>query len=579
MHKLFPLLFLLFAGATFAQKNLPEGTKVTAPNYVKISDGVTLSATILQPATGTAPFPTVLLFSPYGDAMSSMDFRPAPDLLRAGYAVVVASWRGTGCSGGKLDLGTERFRQDGYELIEWIATQNWSAKVGMGGSSARGIATWHVASTQPPSLTAIAPQTFNANIFTGMTHQGGIPKFFSPLAWSLYAQPMSDIRVLRTADKTCLVNREQHSLAAVMGSMQMLSIHHDHPTYQIQSTDQHAKNVKVPTLMFLSFYDRYTPAIGSWMFNDVDAPKRMLLSNGGHGMSRTPRAVNELIRWFDYWLKGEDNGVAADEHSVGILFDISKTTKKESYVREFDSWLPKGLQNLTFELQADGKLVGGAAKKGQASYNFSDRFPDKISKPQPLGIDFSRGWQNWEKVEKDVLTYRSAPVNEDIEIVGEMELDLTLEVSTVDMDVVAVLSEELPNGNVNYIMRGALRASQRALDTTATKQHGRLIYKHTDSEPLTPHQEYQLTVGFPPLAHRVSKGTRLRLELIPIWVATAHLGWDFSPLPYAGTATIKSGGLRPSRLQIPYLPVPTDTPPAIDCTDRPNQPCRVPKSE
>ncbi|WKN42992.1 CocE/NonD family hydrolase [Tunicatimonas pelagia] len=212
-------------------------------------------------------------------------------MLAAGYAVVVADWRGTGCSGGVLNLGDERFRQDGYELIEWIADQEWSTdKVGMGGPSARGIATWHVASTRPPSLAAIAPQTFNANFFTGMTHLGGIPTFLSPLGWSLYSQPVQEIRVLRTADETC----------------------------------------------------------------EVQAPKRLLLSNGRHSMSKTPWANDEIVRWFDRWLKGEDNGIDKEEHSVSIMFDVHKTTLKESYAREFSDWPPKGLQYMNWQLQADG---------------------------------------------------------------------------------------------------------------------------------------------------------------------------------------------------------------------------------
>ncbi|WKN42991.1 CocE/NonD family hydrolase C-terminal non-catalytic domain-containing protein [Tunicatimonas pelagia] len=215
------------------------------------------------------------------------------------------------------------------------------------------------------------------------------------------------------------------------------------------------------------------------------------------------------------------------------------------------------------------------AESGKAGYDFSDRPPRPLTRLPPLGTDFSSGWQAWDRVEKNVLTYRSDPLSTAAELIGEMELTVSMQVSTVDVDVVVILSEEFPNGDVSYVMRTALRASQRALYTAATEQAGRLIYPFTHSKPLVPNQMYQLRIGFPPVAHRLSEGFRLRLDLVPIWVATLHLGWDFSPLPYAGKVTIVSGGEEPSRLSVPYLPVAAGTPSAIHCQDRPNQPCRV----
>ncbi|GLQ21301.1 CocE/NonD family hydrolase [Algimonas porphyrae] len=572
------LMSLCLVSPSMAQMQAsPKGVSVEMHNYVPMSDDITLSATLLKPDPGmhgAGPYPTVLIFSPYGDSVASPFFRPAPRLLEAGYAVVVGDWRGTGCSVGTLDLGSDRFARDGYELIEWIADQPWSLpKVGMGGPSARGIAAWHVAATKPPSLAAIAPQTFNANIYTGMTHMGGIPTYLSPLGWSLFGQPMQDIRVMENMDAVCQVNREDHTLSSAFRSLQMLSFHHDGPQYQRQSTDHLAADIDVPTLMMLSTYDRYTPAIGAWMLDDMTVSSRLLLTNGGHGMSRMPAVKDELVRWFDHWLKGDPNGV--DKLSaVRIYFDTNKDVEP-GYVRDYQTWPPKNMDVMTLALNADGRLTEDDPDKGRFTYEISD-LPEGFDKPvAEVSTRYDAAWQTFEAVADHGVTFISEPVDEDRELVGEIRFDLRASVSTVDADLIAILSEERANGNVSFLLRTGLRASHREVDQAATMREGRLIHPHRQSIPLEPGQAYTFEMAFPPIAHRMVAGSRLRLDLIPVWVATAHMGWDLASVPYAGAVTVITGGEKPSTLRVPFQSVLSGTPEPIACNDRPNQPCRM----
>ena len=69
--------------------------------------------------------------------------------------------------------------QDFYECIEWAGVQPWSnGKVGLNGISYYGINQWQVASLQPPHLAAMCIWEGAADWYRDMTHHGGILSTF-----------------------------------------------------------------------------------------------------------------------------------------------------------------------------------------------------------------------------------------------------------------------------------------------------------------------------------------------------------------------------------------------------------------
>ena len=574
----------------YGRSVFPTGTDVTWHHYVEMSDGVKIAATVIRPPS-PGPHPAIVVMSPYGDSHSPYSnglYRtPIPDFVHAGYAVVAVDWRGTGCSGGRRDLGSERFKKDGYELIEWIAVQPWSTdKVGMGGASARGNSTWFVAASNPPSLAAIAPQTYYADTYNDSTHRGGIKTYLAPLVWGFVAQPTLDAQVLRHGDKTCFQNRKHHTRDDAIEILTSLSFSHDGAEWAAKSIYPLMDDITAPVLSFQAAYDRYQPANGIWRFNDIKSPKRFLMSPGGHSLSRMPEAIDEMIRWFDYWLKGIGNGVSPNEESVVVYFDVRETQDaaaisrrgfKPAYAREFAAWPPHELEPLSFNLQAGGTLVTDKAKRGKASYAFSE-LPEDLAivggAVRPANFEFAKPWQEFGKVEDAGLTYVSEPLETDLELVGAPRLDLKVKVSTVDTDLFAFLSEVHPNGDVTYIKHVALRASHREVNEVETERQGRVVRDHARSLPLKPGKTYDIPVQFSTVTHRVQKESRIRLDLVPAWVMTAFFGLDYMVVPYSGEITVLSGG-DVSKLTLPVVgrggP---DLPPPPACGERPDQPCR-----
>src|SRR5262249_31475373 len=147
--------------------------------YSRTRDGTLLAAMVRAPLGKTladGPFPALVEYSGYA-AADPDDPQPSTLIMSAlGYATVGINMRGSGCSGGVLDLFDLPTTADGYDAIETVAAQPWVAggKVGMVGISFPGISHLRAGGARPPHLAAIAPLSVIANIYTAPGFPGGI---------------------------------------------------------------------------------------------------------------------------------------------------------------------------------------------------------------------------------------------------------------------------------------------------------------------------------------------------------------------------------------------------------------------
>src|SRR4029450_10665067 len=113
------------------------------------------------------PFPTLVEYSGYSVADPD---NPQPSSLIAsalGFATVGVNMRGSGCSGGVMDLFDLPTTADGYDVIEAVAAQPWAkfGKGGMVGISFPGGSQVFVGGARPPHLAAVAPLSVIADIY------------------------------------------------------------------------------------------------------------------------------------------------------------------------------------------------------------------------------------------------------------------------------------------------------------------------------------------------------------------------------------------------------------------------------
>ena len=144
------------------------GAKPTQTDMVPMRDGVRLATDVYLP-DGKGPWPAILFRTPYGKATAQGQVWQAN---QRGYAFVSQDIRGRFGSEG-VDypvFGHDGWgeHQDGYDTVEWIATQKWcNGKVGTVGASANGITQNMMAPSRPPHLVC----QYVAVAFSSMYHQ------------------------------------------------------------------------------------------------------------------------------------------------------------------------------------------------------------------------------------------------------------------------------------------------------------------------------------------------------------------------------------------------------------------------
>ena len=160
-----------------------DGMRIDWDVPITMDDGLVLRADIFRPMKD-GKYPVILSYGPYAKSLAFQDGYPSawqrmadkhPDVT-AGSSNLYQSWevvdpekwvphdyvcvrvdsRGAGCSPGFIDHFSPRETKDFYDCIEWAGVQPWSnGKVGLNGISYYGINQWHVASLQPPHLSAM----------------------------------------------------------------------------------------------------------------------------------------------------------------------------------------------------------------------------------------------------------------------------------------------------------------------------------------------------------------------------------------------------------------------------------------
>ncbi|HKY04397.1 MAG TPA: CocE/NonD family hydrolase, partial [Blastocatellia bacterium] len=139
---------------------------------VRMRDGVKLATTVYLP-DGQGPWPVVLVRTPYDKSLES--FRSKPVVwVRRGFAYVIQDVRGKFKSEGQYRPFVDD-PQDGYDTVEWAASQQWSTgKVGMYGPSAMGITANLAAMTAPPHLVATFVMIARSSIYNQSAFMGGV---------------------------------------------------------------------------------------------------------------------------------------------------------------------------------------------------------------------------------------------------------------------------------------------------------------------------------------------------------------------------------------------------------------------
>ncbi|MHB1294169.1 MAG: CocE/NonD family hydrolase [Anaerolineae bacterium] len=534
------------------------------PNVqVTMRDGVRLAANITMPAV-EGRYPAVMLYSPYHKSGAQEPGETDRLMAERGYVMVNYDARGTGDSGGvSTDVYEDAERRDGYEMVEWIATQPWcSGNVGMWGISYCGVVSWQVAMQAPPHLKAIIVRSGTDDVYTEWTNPGGSPRpymyeNYAPLmtAYNL-APPHADLCGAQWAD----IWRE-HLEGNVPWGIGFIQHLQDGPYWRDRSVRPDYDRVQCAVYVIGGWYDWYpTPLLRA--FAHLKVPKRALVGPWSHMWPQDgipgPRidGLRECLKWFDQFLKGVDTGVL-DEPPVTLF--VRAYQKPTSLVMECvgryrheSAWPLARTLPTPMYLGAGGRLSDepdeGAAACDEHVYDpaagvWSGMHAGGPFTPWGMATDLRRD-------EAVSLTYTSEPLQSDLEVTGDAKAVLHV-ASTAEVAYFSVkLCDVAPDGTSALVTKGGLNATHR---------NG-----HVEPEPLVPGQVTEIEVGLLTTAYLFRAGQRIRVTIA---------GADFQnawPTPQSATHSIFRGGDYPSRLVLPVAPPQDPVLPAPDLLPSPH---------
>ena len=314
---------------------------------VEMRDGTKLAIDIYRPAKAGAPLadklPVLLQRTPYNkDSLAGS----ARYFAQRGYVVAVEDMRGRYKSGGSFGKYDETSATDGFDTIEWLATQPYSnGTVGMWGTSYGAHTQADAAKLNPPSLKALLLNFGGlSNGWKVKIRNHGAFELGQQLGWAFDEAGAGD-PLVRAALEVEPVEKWFAAMPLRKG-LNPLSISPEFETYLLEQltrgdydqfwkglgnnwSEYYAQTSDIPMLHVGGWYDSYCASTlenYAGLSKTKKSPIRLLIGPWTHGAnSRTsagdvefgpesaiPDFAREFhIAWFDFYLKNKPTSVDA----------------------------------------------------------------------------------------------------------------------------------------------------------------------------------------------------------------------------------------------------------------------------
>ena len=580
-------------------QEVDRGTSVLLDGYVPMTDGTLLRLQVDRPKAAPR-VPTLLMYQGYTHLVDR-SVHPAVGLQQwareNGYALMLATTRGTGCSGGEWDLLAEQEALDARDLIQWVVSQEWSdGKVAMIGESYAGFEQLRIASLRPSGLVAIAPGAPLADIYRDVAAPGGIPNTLLPGAFTatvMQGSLQAGVDELQAGGEDgeltdrCLRHQADRATAPTgPPAVQFAGYRWDGEELRERSPSSY--DISLPMLALVAWQDELLGSRAIDSLARMTGPVHAVLSNGDHTNMWTSASYQEQLRAFlDFYVKGIDNGFDAQDR-IQLWWETTRPPGQNPVLVSTPSWvdgvprLPAPSARVTeLQLTEGGALTDGAGSGPADSYSsvpgngqardqavFPTYDPQDVeaADPQPSAWTLPAG-------DGLALAYTSQPLTKDLTALGSGSVDLSLSSSAPDTDVQVVLTEVRPDGQEMYVQAGWLRASHRVEDAALTEPT-RPFHTHRSADwaPLVPGQVEQLRVEINPFGHVFRTGSRIRL-----WIEAPAKTFglrSLEPLPFTSQNSVHHDAAHPSVLRLSTLPGRHAQTPHPECGTVIRQPCR-----
>ncbi|MEZ4589066.1 MAG: CocE/NonD family hydrolase [Gemmatimonadales bacterium] len=502
-------------------------TQVDREDMVRIPmrDGKRLNASLFFPKNRARQnLPTILIFFPY--TINPAVWAENQAFVENGYVLAYVNVRGRYFSEGVYTyLGGSG--PDSYDTIDWISKQPWSnGKVGAIGCSSSAEEQHRMNAMHHPAFAAAVPRGSGAGIGRigpynemGNHYRGGVfqnfwlswyhgagykykPSFPAELTreqmlrlnryWDLNPQSIPQVKFDTVVNTLPWGDIPRRIGSAPSDLDDFMTWPLDDPRWKTIEFGNEGDRNGAPALYINSWYDVSTgPNLALFQYQTEYAATQLARDNTFMIVAPTPhcqmgrveseryvigeREVGDarfdytgfLLRWYDHWLKGIDNGIEREPRVRA--YDMGDKAWKT-----YDTWPPAGARQVTYYLDSDGgaNTAGGDGrlvlrrprKDAEDRYTYDPLDPTPSLGGQvccfnaavPGSFD-----QAPMQARRDVLVYSTEPLREAVSVTGPVTVTLYLSSDVKDTDLMVKLVDVYPDGKAYNLDEQALRVRWR----------------------------------------------------------------------------------------------------------------------
>ena len=495
----------------------PFAVRIVEHTWIPLSDACRLSAKLWLPeGAEDRPVPAILEYIPYrkGDATALRDHVNHSWFAEHGYAGVRVDMRGTGNSEGlQMDEYLEIEQRDAQEVITWLTRQPWcDGSVGMMGISWGGVTSLQAATFAHPALKAIVPVCASDERYydDGCYFLGCMSG--ETVGWGAVMLGFNS----RPPDPEIVGEQWREQWLARLAKpplfLETFLRHQRRDDYWLQGT-VNGRHDRIKCAVY---------AVGGWadcwpntVFRLLEklppgTPRRGMSGPWGHtypNLGVPGPAIGflpEILRWWDRWLKGIDNGIDREPAFNGYLSTLVPPDARHRHnpgrwVAQAD-WPSPDMARRRLYL-GDGRLSDTPLAGSDVALNSplscglgsGEYMPWYMSGPSSqLPLD-----QRGDDARSVTFDGEALPAPLDILGTPYAELDLTPAASS---GLVAVrLCDVWPDGASTLISYGLLNLAQR---------EGKDVPR-----PMIPGTRYRVRVRLNDTGYTLAPGHRLRLAI------------------------------------------------------------------
>lgn len=441
--------------------------------------------------------PTILIMTPYNKyfyTLSGLPFGIKYDLTKSNYNFVVVDWRGRFGSLNAFSVNGDN-GEDGYDVVEWIATQTWSdGKIGTWGPSALGNIQFDLAKEHPPHLTCCVPEVAAPMLQYKNYFPGGVleTSTFKTLNEKLF-KGSYDLVIQNPYYNLLWQIVEESSTYPDEIEVPMLLIggwfdHNIVQDLELVDTLSKVSNAAVK--------DKHKILIGPWVHGGTGQASLGTSFQGDLSFPEAEKWNDSLsLLFFDFYLRNVSNGW--ESRKKYTYFNMGKRDWKYT-----DVWPPASTKDYILYLSNKKELLEVQSTGKNYTYTYNPNDPSPTIGGKTLSDDLDQGpYDQSDSVESrnDVVIFTSEALTSNLSVKGKIKVKLFVSSDQKDTDFAVRLTEVYPDGKSIMLLDGIQRMRYRD------------GYTKNDTASMQPGTIYPITIELDDICNTFLTGNKIRL--------------------------------------------------------------------